>query len=272
MKICRMPATRNDVVCSYYDYFIPLSACTNGIIDRPNTIAACLALPDAFFDSISQTCRMDRAVPPTDICRYLPQTITCPTFPLGMMEINPAASSARCVVVGGTPNVSNGPPPTASCTVRGNQNILMMCAYRPIMRPITPPLPPLAIPRPTPPPQLMPVFPVTSYNTPNICMKRIGSGAQTQLLNEAQAQASCTAASGTFTQDFTSIQCVAGTGLISNLCVYNQYVLYCAPNPYINLSQFTTLCSRAGGSPDTSTPIWTCSSNTGNLPLSICGS
>lgn len=271
MKICRIPASSNALVCAYYDHFMPLSACMNGIIDRPATIAACVALPDAFFDTVSQTCRMERAVPTTAICRYLPQTITCPNFPLGMMEINPVASSARCAAAGGISSASNGPPPAASCSIRGNQNILMLCAYRPVIRPITPPPMPPAMPRPITPPQSMPVFPITPYNTPNICMKRIGSGAQTQLLNEAQAQATCAAASGTFTQNSTSIQCVAGAGLIPNLCVYDRYVLYCAPNPYITPSQFTTLCTGAGGAPDTSTPVWTCTRNTGNLPMSICG-
>lgn len=271
MKICRMPASSNALVCAYYDYFMPLSACMNGTVDRPSTIAACVALPDAFFDTVSQTCRMERAVPPTAICRYLPQTITCPNFPLGMMEINPAGSSARCTAAGGTPNASNGPPPAASCSIRGNQNILMLCAYRPVIRPITsPPMPP-AMPRPITPPQPMPVFPVTPYNTPNFCMKRIISGTQTQTLDIARTQNNCAAAGGTPSEDATTVRCVAGRQSIPNLCAYNRYVLSCAPNPFVTASQFTNSCMNAGGTPDTSSSVWTCASATGNLPMSICG-
>lgn len=143
MKICRLPSSSDALVCAYYDYFLPISACVNGTPDRPATAAACAALPDTFFDTVTQTCRSERPIAPQDICRYQPQTITCPAIPFGLMDIDPAGSAARCTAAGGTPLTSNGPPPAAQCTVRGTATIFTVCAYRPApirpQPPITPP-------------------------------------------------------------------------------------------------------------------------------------
>ena len=113
MKVCRMPASSNALVCAYYDYFLPISACTEGAVDRPASAAACTSIADSFFDTVSQTCRSEHPIAPADMCRYTPQTITCPALPLGLMEIDPAASGNRCRAAGGTPTTSNGPPPAA---------------------------------------------------------------------------------------------------------------------------------------------------------------